>query len=480
MLLQPPSRFSKNVARDLVYGCWCKGRRIAAASFPPTTQLSIATVLRLAGQEVMLLDAQADRLSMEQTRDAVRNEAPDVLIIPTTTTTFNEDCQTLSEFKTNLPKLVTMAYGSHVTFRPKDALAKEGLDFCVMREPEWIIKDFCKALDNGEDGKRVNGLAFRSGTGIHVNPPYPWIENLDDIPIPDRTPVLNYAYFNPLVRKMPWTTATTSRGCPGRCIFCTSPFFYGNRLRFNSAERVVDEMEYLKKLGYNEIFFRDETFTANRQRVMEICKLIEERGLNMSWISNTRVDTISKEMMTAMKRAGCHLIKIGVESGSQEVLDKINKGIKLEQTRAVFQWAHEIGMEMHAHTMLGCIGENKQTVDATIKLLKEIEPTTVTSGAFTAYPGTPVFSMVEAKHPDVGDGSQRDLAKIHTEGFFNKTFCDLSDEEVGAAVKKLYKSFYLRPSYIARRLAGIRSFADVRRLMIAGTQVFSFAMDDGE
>ncbi|MFH0830252.1 MAG: radical SAM protein, partial [Candidatus Aenigmatarchaeota archaeon] len=327
MLLQPPSRFSKNVARDLVYGCWCKGKRIAAASFPPTTQLSIMTVLKQAGQKVVLLDAQADKMSMEQTKENVRKEAPDVLIIPTTTTTFNEDCQTLSELKTELPKLITMAYGSHVTFRPKDALAKGGLDFCVMREPEWIIRDFCRALDEGKDGKEINGLAFRSGTGIHVNPPYPWIEPLDALPIPDRAPVQDYAYFNPLVRKMPWATATTSRGCPGRCIFCTSPFFYGNNMRFNSAKRVVDEMEYLKELGYKEIFFRDETFTANRPRVMEICRLIRERGIKMSWICNGRVDTVTKEMMAAMKGAGCHQIKFGVESGSQDVLNGINKGI---------------------------------------------------------------------------------------------------------------------------------------------------------
>ncbi|MFQ6010407.1 MAG: B12-binding domain-containing radical SAM protein, partial [Candidatus Aenigmatarchaeota archaeon] len=348
-----------------------------------------------------------------------------------------------------------MAFGSHVTFRPKDSLKEEGIDFLVMREPEYIIRDFVRKRRKGKNGKNVKGLAYRTKDSIKINPPYPFIKNLDEMPFPDRSPILNIEYFNPLVRKLPWTTLLTSRGCPGRCLFCSSPSFYGNALRMRSAESVLDELEEIEKLGYREVFFRDETFTSDPKRLKEICEGIKKRGIKLSWICNARIGNVNKDSMKLMKEAGCHMIKFGVESGSQKILDNINKMIKVDMTRLTFKWAHEVGMDLHAHMMLGCIGETKETIRQTINFLKEIEPTTVTCAAFTPYPGTKVFGIVEKKYPEVGDGSACDLSKLHTSGFYNDAFCDLSDKEVGEAVKRLYREFYFRPKYIFKRLASI-------------------------
>lgn len=477
MVLNPPSRYAKNVARDLIYGCWCKGKRIAAARFPPTTLLEVASVLEEDNQEVVLLDSQSADLNLEQVKDKIAKEKPDIIVIPTATMSFNEDMQTLREIK-SIIDVTTLAFGSHVTFLPYSSLSQEGVDYIVMREPEYIIREFVRAMQKKKKVEKIRGIGFKSKKRIVINKPYPFIKNLDDLPFPNRKHIINYAYFNPLVKHLPWTTATTSRGCPGRCNFCSAPSFYGCILRFRGAESVVDEMQELVNLGYKEIFYRDETFTAHHPRLMKICKLIKERNIKISWICNSRIDTIDRESMKAMKDAGCHTIKFGVESGSQLILDNIRKGIKVEMTRKVFKDAHEIGMETHAHTMLGCVGETWKTVNESIKFMKEIDPTTLTCGVYTPYPGTEIYETVKRKRPEIGDGTACDLSRLHTQGFYNNVFCSLDDKEVGNVVKKMYRSFYLRPSYVAKRLFSIRSLVDVRRLILAGFDVLSFSMEE--
>ena len=474
MLLNPPSKHSKNVVRDLVYGCWCKGKRIASAKFPPLGLLYIASVIKEEGHDLILLDSQAENKNLEDVKKITENKKPEIIIMPTSTMSFREDSQTLEELK-NLADATTLVYGSHVTFLPRVSLGQESIDFIAMREPEYIIRDFLRARDKNKDFINVKGLGYRRGKKITINDPYPFIKNLDELPLPERKYISKFAYFNPLVKKTKWTTAQTSRGCPGRCNFCSSPSFYGNVLRMRSAESVVKEIEDIKEKGYDEVFFRDETFTADPKRVEKICDTIKKKNFDISWICNARIGTVNREMMEKMKDAGCHLIKFGVESGVQKILDNINKGIRVEMTRKTFKWAHEVGMETHAHMMLGCIGETKETINQTIKFVKEIDPTTVTFGAFTPYPGTKIFDMVKEKSPEIGDGSECDLSKLHTSGFYSYNLCDLSEKEIGDAVYKAYREFYLRPSYITKRILSVRSLTQLRRLIFSGLDVISFA-----
>jgi radical SAM superfamily enzyme YgiQ (UPF0313 family) len=478
MVLNPPSVYSKNVVRDLVYGCWCKGKRIASAQFPPLSLLYIASMLEKEGHDIIFLDAQTEGKSLAQVEEIASERRPEIIIMPTSTMSFREDAKTLELLK-KASGAVSLVYGSHVTFLPKVSLGQKGIDYIAMREPEFIIRDFVNAMGKGTGHEKVNGIGYRKGGKAVINPPYPFIQNLDDLPFPDRRHISKFTYFNPLVKRIHWTAAMTSRGCPGRCLFCSSPNFYGNTLRMRSAKNVVDELEDIRGLGYEEVFFRDETFTAHRKRVEEICNLMIERGLNLTWICNARVDTVDKELLTLMKKAGCHLIKFGVESGVQQILDNINKMIRVEMTRKTFRWAHEVGMETHAHMMLGCIGETKETIKKTMKFIKQLDPTTVTFGAFTPYPGTKIFDIVTKEKPEIGDGSSCDLSKLHTSGFYNYVFCDLTENEIGEAVFNAYRQFYLRPSYIIKRLMSVRSPTQMRRLIFAGLEVLSFTMNRG-
>jgi len=475
MVLIPPSKFSRNVARDLIYGCWCKGKRIAGIKFPPLSLLLVATVLKKDGFDVSLLDAAATGMSIEE----LKKIAPEfsLVVLLTSTMTVNEDASVLSELKKANPQLKTAVFGAHPTFMPRHTLAKKGIDIVVRREAEFIIRDLARALaKGGSEWKKVKGIGYREDSGeVFLNELYPFIENLDELPIPDRTMLpAGVDYFNPVVKRVPYTTMMTSRGCPGQCTFCSSPPFYGRKIRYRSVESMIEELEEIKRLGYREVFFRDEIFTVIKSRTIALCEEMIKRKLNLSWICSARIGSVDKEMMEIMKKAGCHMIRFGVESGSQKILDNIKKGITLEQTRETFRWAHQVGLDTHAHLMIGTPGETKETIEETINFVKEIEPTIITCGICTPYPGTQLFEEVRAKHPEIGDGSQCDLSRLHTKSFYNEVFTELTPEELSAGVRRVYRKFYLRPSYLLRWLIRIRSVDEFRRVTLAGTQVFDF------
>ncbi|MFN7975767.1 MAG: radical SAM protein [Acidobacteriota bacterium] len=471
----PPSKHAKNVARDLVYGCWCKGRRIAGITFPPISQLEVATWLRQNGHDVRLLDAPGFGWDMERLVSEAKDL--DASVTLTSTMTINDDAECLAAVKAANPKLKTTVYGAHPTFMPEQTVQKPGIDFAVRREPEMILKDLFAALQDGNGAyKEVAGIAFRDGAEVKVNPYAAFIKNLDILPIPDRKMLPSGVdYFNPIVKRQPYTTMFTSRGCPAQCTYCSSPPFYGDTVRFRSAAAMLEELEQVAKMGYREVFFRDEIFTASRRRVMDLCDGILSKGLKISWICSSRVSTIDREMMVQMKKAGCHLIRFGVESSNQEILDLIKKGTTVEQAEKTFANLHEVGLDSHAHMMIGMPGETEGTIRHTINWLKyTIKPTVITFGICTPYPGTELFDMVKRLHPAIGDGSESDMKKLHTTGYYNELFQSVPNDRLEAWIRRAYSEFYMRPSYLLGWVPRLRSLDELFRVSMAGTQVLGF------
>ncbi len=425
-----------------------------------------------------MLDAGNDRKTFDDLK--MRINEYKVVIISTSSVTFNEDAEILSDLKKKNYKLITIIFGSHPTFMPKYCLSKDSIDIIIRREPEFIIRDVVERIEKGGDGwKKIKGIGYRENGKIVINDFYPFMDNLDNLPFPDRTMLPEgIDYFNPVVKRVPYTTMITSRGCPGQCVFCTIPSFCGNKTRCRSVESAIEELKLIQRQGYKEVFFRDETFTFYKKRNILICKKMIEENIELSWVCNVRVGTVDKEMMLLMKKAGCHMIKLGVESGVQKILDNINKGIKLEMTRRTFKWAHEVEMDIHAHLMLGCPGETKETIRQTIEFVKKINPTTVTFGICTPYPGTKLFQQVARNYPQIKDGSFCDLNKIHTRAFFNETFTHLTRKELEKSVHRAYRSFYLQPFYTLSWLGRINSLNELKRVFLAGINVFRFSFED--
>lgn len=479
LVLNPSSKITKNIIRDVMYGCWCKGKRIGGASIPPYSLLSVASVLDRAKLNVKFLDAQAEKIPW----DGISKIAKDcyAVIISTSTMTINEDAAMLGLIKEENPEILTFAFGSHPTFLPQDTLNKGNIDVCIRHEPDFITREIFNKYIGIEKGdwKETRGISFLDDDGNIVhNENYPNINPLDQLPFlkTDFLPK-GIEYFNPIVMKLPYITTVTSRGCPAKCTFCTAPYFYGNKLRFRSEEGVVEEMEYYRDRGYFEVYFRDETFTVKKSRTLKICRLIKEKGLEkIPWICNARIGTVDLETLTEMKEAGCHLIKFGVESGNQEILDGVKKDIKVEEIYETFRWTNQIGIETHAHFMLGMPGETLRTLSKTIKFAREINPTTATFTITSPYPGSILYDEVKARFPEIGDGSKTDLSKLHTVGLYNSIFTELEKGILEKAIKQAFRDFYMRPSYWLKTIRRIKSFNDLRRFFLAGTNILDFSI----
>ena len=475
LVLNPMTANAKNVVRDVLYGCWCAGKRIGGASVPPFALVQLATVLEQDGQEVLFIDAQAEQKGQQEIAALARGV--DLVACTTSTMSFREDADYLLGLKEANPGLRTLVMGSHPTFMPRYALAHQGIDFIVRHEPEYVVRDLCRALSGDGNWQELQGLGYRDQAGEPViNPPYPFIEDLDQLPWPDTDFLApDIHYFNPIVRRLPYMTATTSRGCPGKCTFCTAPYFDGKRVRFQSADYVMGLFSYYLSKGFREIYFRDDTFFVHKKRDHEIFHRILDQGLDVTWIANARVSHIDPETMELAHRAGCHTIKFGIESGDQAILDGMRKGYKVERAIEIFDAANRIGVGTHAHVMLGNPGDTLDSIKRTVDFVKRLNPTTATFGICTPYPGTPLFEQVAAKHPEILDGTGSDLAKLHVEGLFNELYCDVGQAELGRLVRRAYRAFYLRPGYLLR-MAGkqIRSLEDLKRVTIAGSRVLDF------
>lgn len=479
LFLVPPSKFAKNVARDLVYGCWCRGKRIGGITFPPISLLTVATVLRNAGHGVELLDAMITQTAISVIKRKAKKF--DFVVVLTSTSSVNEDAQILTELKKANNCLKTIVFGGHPTAMAMETLAKPGIDIIIRREAEYVLRDLVRAFAQGKNWQKIKGIGFKKNGEYTINDFYPLIENLDELPIPDRKMLdKKVDYFNPIVKRVPFTTMFTARGCPGQCTFCASPVFYGSRVRLRSAQSILTEFREIKKLGYKEVFVRDEIFTVSKKRVMDLCQGMIKKDLALSWICSSRIDYLDKEMLIMMKKAGCHLIRLGVESGVQRILDGVKKGIRLAQTKRVFRWCHEIDIDTHAHLMIGMPGDTVKTIQKTIDFVMEIDPTLATFGICTPYPGTPLFNQVSNHFPKIADGSRADLSCLHTSAFYNKVFCQVSEKKLRHLLRLAYRKFYLRSSLWFKWLRKMHSVDEFRRASLAAAQVFDFIWRNDE
>ena len=474
--LNPPNPTTTNVLRDAVYGCWCKGKRIGGAKTPPQPLLSVATTLQEAGHQVEVIDAVNQGISMYALQKRILEF--DAVVVLTSVMTFGEDAQVLAELKESHPGLLTIVAGAHATFMPDKCLERESVDIIVRNEEELTIRDLLARYEKGGEGwKESLGIGYREAGEQVLREQYPGPKVLDDIPVTDwRLLPKGVYYFYPLVKRYPFVTDLTTRGCPKKCTFCMAPAFYGNKVRGRSAEHIIKGFEHYRKEGFKEIYIKDEMFTSLKKRNDEVFDWMINHQVDLTWFCSAAVGWIDKPMMERMKKAGCHTIKVGVESGVQEILDRIKKGITLEQIRQTFRWAEEVGISTHAHLMIGHPGETEATINETIKFVKKINPTTVTFGIMTPYPGTAIFEELAIKYPKLRTSFDLSLDTLHDQSYFTHMLCDVEPERLAYYQKKAHRDFYWRPSYIWGWAKRMRDLETVKTVFKAGVRVIDYSI----
>jgi anaerobic magnesium-protoporphyrin IX monomethyl ester cyclase len=373
------------------------------------------------------------------------------LNIITTTTIDYYNCPLLNieEIKRNLIKIKKLnvpvaILGPHVTTFP-DLFLDYG-DYLIIGEPEITVFELVNSLENKKNLKQVIGLYYKENGKVIKNNPRPLIKNLDDLPFPDRGLMKINKYVNPICKNHPYTMVVSSRGCPYKCSYCYMDV-YGHSWRARSSKNVVEELiEINKRYNIKEVWFRDDLFSLDKKRVIEICQGIIDNNLDITWSCQTRVDFIEEETIKQMAKAGCYVISLGIESGSQIILDKMNKGINLVQIRKAVKLCKKYKIRTRGYFIIGSPGETKKTINETLIFAKELDLDYFMLSILTPYPKTPIFDNALKNNiikKENWDESLRCAGIIDT---------PFSFEQLVKIKRLLYLKYYFRLNYLLFRL----------------------------
>jgi len=355
----------------------------------------IAAVLRKNNFQVQIIDLNVERISNPELIDMIGKLKPDMIGISNMTFTFLQALDLARQIKASLPVPIIFG-GNHVSIYPQEVISHSCVDIGVIGEGEFTFLEIANLLkakkieDVDSDLEKINGIVFKSKEKVVITPPREFIADLDQLPFPaiDLLKVKKYYGCN---LALPYMTMVTARGCPYDCSFC-SKYPWGRQVRYNSAKRVVDEIEYLvREMGIKAIDFFDDTFIFNKSRVEEMSDLIRERKIEFEFGITTRVNTVNKEILKKLKLMGCKTIAYGVESGDPGVLERLDKKITVEQIKTAFKWAEEEGINTVGFFMVGNPLETEKEVKNTIKLIKNINADYFIANALVPYPGSRLY-----------------------------------------------------------------------------------------
>ncbi len=369
----------------------------------------VAAVLEEEGYKVAILDANAQNLKNEDILTYIKKYNPDLVGLTLTTENRFQAFQTAKFIKSAEPKLKIVLGGPHLWKTADDTLRNLNyIDFVVRGEGELTTLDLVKALDKDKDLNNIPGLSFVNSKGeiIH-NPDRKLIENLNEMPFPARHlyPMDRYNYYveDPAKGKRKALNLMTSRGCPFNCNFCATPSNWGRKVRYLTADKVIEEIELLiNQYKVSAIWFFDDTFTFNPKRVEEICDKIIEKKWDLSWYCEIRIDTVNKDLLKKMKEAGCFLIGMGVESASPRILNEIinkGKGFSLDKVTEIIKICLDLDIIPNPFFIIShpteTYQEARQTMDYIAFLRKLSNKIDISLSILHIYPGTPLEIMAK-------------------------------------------------------------------------------------
>ncbi|MFH0798397.1 MAG: radical SAM protein [Candidatus Woesearchaeota archaeon] len=417
-------------------------------------------------KDISILDCEVEQIGLDEIKDHIPKDL-DVLGLGSVTPTLKNAAEIMRIAKEANPNCVTVLGGDHISALPEETMKEfPQIDFGVVGEGEITFLELLEQLEKKKDFSSVNGLIFRKKNNLVMNKQRQMITDLDTLPIPaydilkmDKylPPAHHAAFIGKGVQLSPFTIFFSLRGCPYNCKYCASKVMWEKKVRYRSVEKTMEEIDYLIK-NYNIkcLEFNDENFIINKPRMFklleELKKRKEQHGLY--WNCLTRVDSVDEESLTKMKEAGCYFVRFGVESGNQQILNAMDKGITIEQVKKAFKMINKVGIANSASFIIGYPGETKETFEETLNLAKEIKPTL--AFFFVAIPivGTDLFHEANEKglilNPDWNGWVQMaetPIMKTET----------LNPEDLLEMRRKAYKKFYFRPSYILKMLSSIRT-----------------------
>ncbi|MCK5022712.1 MAG: cobalamin-dependent protein [Candidatus Aenigmarchaeota archaeon] len=419
--------------------------------YPPLGIAYIAANLEKHGFNVKILDAQALNILSTEARDFIMKEKPDVVGISAMTPNF-EGVLEVAKFSKESGATVVLG-GPQISTYPKESIDYDFVDYAIEGEAEEAFVELLKRIENKKSVVGVPGLVYKKGNKIHSSGPT-IIMDLNSIPMP-AWHLLPMDKYKCIITEKPFITMITSRGCPYQCGFCFKSATDKINRRHN-PKSIVDEIEKcIEKYKIKEVMFYDDTLTLKRDHIEGICNEILKRGLKIKWEGPTRLNVVDKELLVLMKKAGCFRLRFGVESGDPRILKLMRKGITLDLARKVFRWTKQAGIQRFAYFMIGYYSEDAKTMRNTINFAKELDPEWIMFTAATPLPKTNLFDLC-TKDGLTDENYWLDYMKGKNDGRM-----DYIVKDADKWAKKAYMEFYLRPSYIFKKIMTLKSPYDV-------------------
>lgn len=417
---------------------------------PPIDLLYVAGAFEAAGCECRVVDYPAEGFGWDHLERTLREWNPDCLVLSITTPSLEADLAAAALAKKINPAIRAIAKGAH--FNTLDIVTLEqcaALDLVMRGEYEMTALE----LGRGAPLAEVAGITWREPSGaIRRNVPRPLPDDLDAIPFPARHLARNELYCRPDTGE-PQTTLVTNRGCPYGCTYCLAQQVAGKRNRYRSVENVLAEIrECVERHGIRNFLFRSDLFTQNRKWVIELCQAILDARLPIHWASNSRVDTINEEVLGWMKKAGCWVIAYGVESGSQDTLDRIKKKATVEQAVEAIRVTRRVGIKSSIYLLYGLPWDSDDTLRRQAEFARRLDPDFLEVFFIYPFPGTEMYDQAVAE-------GLLPAGEIPTDAYGEPAMPSrfLTREQLIVWRKKTLRDFYLRPRIILRTLRSARN-----------------------
>ncbi len=418
-------------------------KSVVGVCSPPLGLAYLASMIR-DEHDVRIIDSNVLDYGVDDVRRELKSFYPDVVGITSSTPSIYEAYRVARAAKSLRDDCVVVMGGPHVTFLPEEAITESGsVDVVVLGEGEETFRELVDTIDHGGSLDSVRGIEYRKGDKTVVTKPRPFIRDLDKIPLPsfDMLPVEKYELQG--VRYMP---VISSRGCPFKCSFCASSRLFGGCWRGRSPKNVVDEVRLIHdKFGIKNIEFVDDTFTLNGKRAEEICDEILREGIDISWGASSRVDTINRKLAEKMRRAGCWIVYLGIESASQKILNAMGKKITINQIVEAVKTLKDVGIQILGSFILGFPEETIETAEQTIAFAKKLDLDYAQFSILTPYPGTPVYEYARENNMLL----TRDWSKFNATEPVMK-LKHLTIKQLQSLFEKAYLTFYMRPKMLWR------------------------------
>src|SRR5579872_1753871 len=418
-----------------------------------------------------LLDAPADGTSMAEVLPLAKQY--DLVVMHTSSPSFPTDAKVAELLKEENPRIKIGLVGAKVAVDPAGSLgASAAIDFVAREEFDYT----CKEVAEGRELGTIPGLSFRRPDGtIEHNPERPILENMDELPFV--TPIYQRDltienYFIGYLRH-PYISLYTGRGCKSRCTFCLWPQTVGgHRYRTRSVGHVIDEIRWAKAAfpQVKEFFFDDDTFTDDRPRTEAIARELGKLGV--TWSCNAKAN-VPRDTLKVMRDNGLRLLLVGYETGNQQILHNIRKGMRVDVARRFTRDCHDLGITIHGTFIMGLPGESKETIAETIRFATEINPHTIQVSIAAPYPGTELYrealehGWLDEGHAQLVDTSGVQIAPLH--------YPHLTHTEIFQSVEDFYRRFYFRAPKIASIVSEmVRSPEMMKRRLREGVEFFAF------